>query len=66
MPDHVLLLEDADPQSTFSGVCAEWIRGCSCAPADRPQDCKECTDAFLRAVLRIAERRGLEIGVNAP
>lgn len=49
----------------FSNACREWIKGCSCAPANAPQECKECTDAFLNAVLNRAKLHGLEIGVNA-
>jgi hypothetical protein len=49
----------------FASACREWIKGCSCAPSDRPQDCKECTDAFFAAVLARAKKHGLTIGINA-
>jgi hypothetical protein len=49
----------------FASACREWIKGCTCAPADRPQECKECTDAFLNAVLARAKKHGLAIGGNA-
>jgi hypothetical protein len=49
----------------FAGACREWIKGCTCAPRDAPQECKECTDAFLKAVLDRATAHGLEIGTNA-
>ncbi len=49
----------------FASACREWIKGCSCAAADRPQDCKECTDAFLNGVLARAKNHGLVIGGNA-
>jgi ribosomal protein S27E len=49
----------------LAAACREWIKGCSCAPADRPQDCKECTDAFLNAVLNRARKHCLRIGEDA-
>jgi hypothetical protein len=52
---------DAD----FAAACREWIKGCTCAPADRPQECQQCTAAFLNAVLSRARKHGLRIGANA-
>jgi hypothetical protein len=49
----------------LANACREWIKGCSCAPSDSPQECKECTDAFLTAVLTRAKNHGLKIGANA-
>ena len=46
-------------------ACREWIKGCSCAPAARPQDCQKCTAGFLAAVLKRAQAHGLTIGSNA-
>ena len=46
-------------------ACRQWINGCTCAPAARPQDCQECTASFLEAVLRRARAHGLAIGSNA-
>lgn len=41
-------------------VCREFLKGCTCAgkravpkPDNRPQDCPECLDAFVRALQRL-------------
>jgi len=31
-------------------ACEEWLRGCSCADKNKPEDCKECTEAFLNRI----------------
>lgn len=49
----------------LAAACREWIKGCTCAARDTPQECKECTDGFLQAVLDRARRHGLEIGANS-
>lgn len=49
----------------LAAACREWIKGCTCAPAARPQDCQECTAGFLDAVLKRAQAHGLAIGSNA-
>jgi hypothetical protein len=49
----------------LAAVCREGIKGCTCAARDTPQECKECTDGFLQAVLHRARRHGLEIGANS-
>ena len=49
----------------LAAACREWIKGCSCAPAARPQDCEECTAAFLDAVIMRSRIHGLSIGSNA-
>ena len=49
----------------LAAACREWIKGCTCAPAARPQDCQECTAGFLDAVLKRAQAHGLTIGSNA-
>ena len=59
------------PDPTFAdrdlaAACREWIKGCTCAPAGRPQDCQECTAGFLDAVLKRAQSHGLTIGANLP
>jgi hypothetical protein len=55
----------ADPDVDLAAACREWLKGCSCAPATSPQDCPECTKAFLNALLKRAERHGIPIGGNA-
>ena len=49
----------------LAAACREWIKGCSCASPEAPQECKECTDGFLQAVLSRAKRHGLAIGANS-
>ena len=49
----------------LAAACREWIKGCTCAARDTPQECEECTSAFLQAVLDRARRHGLEIGQNS-
>jgi hypothetical protein len=49
----------------LADACREWIKGCTCSPRNRPQDCQECTDGFLKAVLDRAQRHGLTIGENS-
>jgi hypothetical protein len=53
------------PDQDLAAACREWIKGCTCAARDTPQECEECTDGFLRAVLDRARRHGLEIGENS-
>jgi hypothetical protein len=48
----------------LAAACREWITGCPCAAPASPQECKECTDAFLAAVLKRAKTHGLEIGIH--
>ena len=28
-------------------ACREWLKSCSCADKENPEECKECVDAFL-------------------
>jgi hypothetical protein len=56
---------DVSADDLFASACREWIKGCSCAPASSPQNCPECTEAFLAAVLQRAKSAGLRIGENA-
>jgi hypothetical protein len=58
-------MNSLSPDQDLAAACREWIKGCSCAPKDAPWDCKECTDAFLRAVLNRAQRHGLPIGKHS-
>lgn len=46
-------------------LCREWLKSCTCAPADKPQECKECTSGFLEALINKAKQLGLTIGENA-
>ena len=50
--------------TSLAGACREWIKGCTCAPASAPQECTECPEGFLQAVLTRARKHGLEIGIN--
>ena len=38
------------PMNKYEKVCKEWLKGCSCANDDHPEECKECTDAFMNRV----------------
>ena len=40
-------------------ACREWLKGCSCADVSAPEECKDCTDAFLAHLkqLKIEEQR---------
>ena len=60
MPD-AITAADKD----LAAACREWIKGFTCAPVDQPQQCQECTAAFLNAVLSRAKKHGLQIGANA-
>ena len=55
----------ADFNDAFSDACMIWIQGCSCSSPDNPAECKECTDAFLKAVLERARLYNLKIGGNS-
>lgn len=39
--------------SAFEIACREWAKGCSCADAGSPEDCAECTQAFLDRVKKL-------------
>jgi hypothetical protein len=56
--------DPAAADQDLAAACREWITGCSCAAPASPQECKECTDAFLDAVLKRAKAHGLEIGIH--
>jgi hypothetical protein len=58
-------LDTATTDRDLAAACREWIKGCTCAIAARPQDCRECTAGFLNAVLGRAQVHGLTIGSNA-
>ncbi len=38
---------------TYEEVCEEWLKGCSCADSGKPEQCEECTAAFLESDKRI-------------
>lgn len=38
----------------FEDACREFLRGCSNASTDRPQDCPECLDAFVEKIKKLA------------
>lgn len=35
---------------TIEEMVREWLKGCSCASAERPWECEECTEAFVNSV----------------
>jgi hypothetical protein len=49
----------------LAAACKEWLKGCTCAPADAPQQCAECTNAFLESLVHRAQQLGLPVGENA-
>lgn len=51
--------------AAFADACREWLRGCTCAAADAPQECEECTLAFLEAIINRARAFGVAMGENA-
>jgi|694.fasta_scaffold16660_5 hypothetical protein len=63
--DLVCFVPFDEADKDLANACREWIKGCSCAPPDSPQECTACTNAFLNAVLTRAKNHGLEIGANA-
>lgn len=34
----------------YEKACREWLRGCSCADTSTPEECEECTSAFLQKI----------------
>jgi len=34
----------------YEELCKEWLKGCSNTLCNYQEDCKPCTDAFLKAV----------------
>lgn len=50
---------------SLAADCKEWLKGCTCAPANAPQRCAECTNAFLESLVRRAQELGLPVGENA-
>lgn len=58
-------MENNAADAAFAKACREFIKGCSCAQKDRPQDCPECSRAFLDAVVERATLHGLQVGENA-
>lgn len=43
---------NANPPSSMTvlQMIAEWRKGCSCAEADRPEECQACTAALIDAI----------------
>ena len=41
--------------NTYEGLCREWLKGCTCAYEGNPMECKDCTDGFLGAVIKLEE-----------
>ena len=39
----------------FEKACREWLKGCSCAEKDSPEECEECTEAFLRHIKTLVD-----------
>ena len=50
---------------SYEDICREWLKGCTCSAKESPEECKDCTDAFLRAVKRKAKSNGDPIGENS-
>jgi hypothetical protein len=51
--------------AAFADACREFIKGCTCASASQPWECRECTETFARAVVHRAIAYGLQIGANS-
>jgi hypothetical protein len=66
-PPSPILIDRQGPtaDADLAAACREWMKGCTCAPANRPQECQQCTATFLDAVLSRAKKHGLQIGANA-
>ena len=62
MPDSSTIHRWPTADAAFADACREFIKGCSCAPASWPQNCEDCRDAFINAVLHRAKLYELEIG----
>jgi hypothetical protein len=45
--------------AAFAAACREFLKGCSCAEPGRPQECEECTEAFINAVVERGKDHGL-------
>jgi hypothetical protein len=43
-------------------IAREFLKGCSCVPAGRPQDCNDCTDAFVKAAIESELKHGASHG----
>jgi hypothetical protein len=39
--------------SDVESVCREWMKGCSCAPKDKPWECVACTEGFHRRLMQL-------------
>ena len=37
----------------YEKSCKEWLKGCSCAGTNKPEECEECTKAFLENIKNI-------------
>ncbi len=63
--EHAQVEEEPSVDAALAAACKEWLKGCTCAPADAPQQCAECTNAFLESLVRRAQELGLPVGGNA-
>ncbi len=41
----------------YERVCKEWLKGCSCATKDKPEDCEPCTKGFLDAIKSLSHKK---------
>ena len=42
-------------KNKYEKACKEWLKGCSCAKPNKPEECKECTQAFLNHIKNLAK-----------
>lgn len=43
-------INEKQGSNKYERMCKEWLKGCSCADKANPEECKECTKAFLDAL----------------
>ena len=40
----------------YEKACLEWLKGCSCADFGKPEECEECTTAFLNHIKDLGKK----------
>jgi len=50
----------------WEAACREWLKGCSNTLNGSPAECEECTNAFLKHLLKLQEEQEMVTDVDDP
>ncbi len=44
-------------KNKWEKACREWLKGCSCATTENPEECKQCTKAFFDYLKNLSNQK---------